>query len=527
MKGERGAKQDEADPRLRGLYSSTDACVARVEFPIEDVMLSRLNCSCLLLMWFAGALAAQNPTKAAHRYTAVHRAQLTQEFSDLLSIPNVAEDPANLERNADLLVQALRKRGADSRLLAVPGAPPVVYGQIIVPGAKHTIVFYAHYDGQPVTAAEWEGAPFAPVIRDVDGEKRIYARSAGDDKAAIFAQLVALDALHEANIPLRSNIRFIWEGEEEAGGGSPHLEKILDANREAVKGDVWLICDGPVDQSGKQTVVFGARGDAHLEVTVFGPHHGLHSGHYGNWAPNPAMMLAQLLAGMKDENGHVLIPHFYDGILPLSPIERSALKRAPVNDQMLMNSFWLGHVDGNGKHLLELINEPSLNINGFASGQIGAHAANVIPSTATADLDLRLVVGIDWREQVQRVIEYVRSRGYFVVDSEPTHETLTQHSQVALIKRDDAGYNAVRTQMDLPIAKKVIRAVEDARGNVVLLPTMGGSVPLEAIERATQTPTITVPIANYDDNQHAANENLRLQNLWDGVETMAALLEID
>ncbi len=479
----------------------------------------------LAVLILSCALSAETPAEAARQFTTSHQPKLTQEFSEFLSIPNVAADSGNLKRNADLLVEALKKRGVESRLLSIPGAPSVVYGQITVPGARHTIVFYAHYDGQPVTPSEWDGAPFAPVIRTVDGEQRIYARSAGDDKAAIFAQLTALDALHEANIPLRANIRFVWEGEEEAG--SPHLEQILDANRELIRGDVWLICDGPVDQSGKQTVVFGARGDAHLEVTVYGPHHGLHSGHYGNWAPNPAMMLAQLLAGMKDGDGHVLVPHFYDGIMPLSAVEKDALARAPVNDQMLMNSFWLGHVDGGGKHLLELINEPSLNINGFASGQVGARATNVIPPMAIADLDLRLVVGIDWREQQQRVTDYIRSRGFFVVETEPAREILAQHSRVALVKRDQAGYNAVRTPMDLPIAQEVIRAVESARGPVVWLPTMGGSVPLGAMERAAQTHTITVPIANYDDNQHAANENLRLQNLWDGVETMASLLEMD
>ncbi len=477
-----------------------------------------------IILSFAAAAAAQTPPEAARQYTTAHKAELIRDFSDFLAIPNVAADPANLKRNADLLVEKLKQRGIESRLLTIPGAPAVVYGKVDVPGAKQTIVLYAHYDGQPVTPSEWEnGAPFTPVVRDVNGEQRIFARSAGDDKAAIFAQLTALDALHAAKIPLRANIRFVWEGEEEAG--SPHLEQILEANRDLVHGDVWLICDGPVDQSGKQSVVFGARGDAHLEVTVYGPHHGLHSGHYGNWAPNPAMMLAQLLAGMKDEQGHVLVPHFYDGIAPLSPMEREALARAPVNDQMLMQSFWLGHVDGGGKHLLELINEPSLNINGFASGQVGARATNVIPPTATADLDLRLVVGIDWQQQQQRVIDYIRSRGYFVVESEPTREILTGHSKVALVVRPRAGgYNAVRTPMDLPIAQQVIHAVESARGDVVLLPTMGGSVPLGAMERAAQTRTITVPIANYDDNQHAANENLRLQNLWDGVGTMAALL---
>jgi acetylornithine deacetylase/succinyl-diaminopimelate desuccinylase-like protein len=282
-----------------------------------------------------------------------------------------------------------------------------------------------------------------------------------------------------------------------------------------------------VDQSGEQTIAFGARGDAHLEITVYGPNHGLHSGHYGNWAPNPAMMLAQLLAGMKDENGHVLIPHFYDGVSPLSEIEKQALAAAPVNDRMLMDAFSLGHVDGGGAHLIELINQPSLNINGLSSAQTGPHAANVIPATATADIDLRLVVGNNWREQQQHVVDYITSRGYFVVDSEPTREVLLSHPRVARVVRDTASYNAIRTPMDLPIAQEVIAAVKSARGEAVLLPTMGGSVPLGAMTRPSGARTITVPIANYDDNQHTANENLRLQNLWDGVETMAALLEMD
>jgi acetylornithine deacetylase/succinyl-diaminopimelate desuccinylase-like protein len=398
-----------------------------------------------------------------------------------------------------------------------------VYGSIDTPGATRTLVFYAHYDGQAVTPSDWDiPTPFTPTLRNINGEQRLYARGAGDDKAAIFAQLTALDALRLAHLPLRANIRFVWEGEEEAG--SAHLEQILTANSNLVYGDIWLICDGPVDQSGRQSVIFGARGMTFLSITVYGPHRGLHSGIYGNWAPNPAMMLAQLLAGMKNESGHVLIPHFYDGISPLSPTETAAINRAPVNDAMLMQAFWLGHTDNAPSHLLTLYNEPSLNIRGLAAGATGAQAANVIPSTATADLDIRLVVGEDWRAQQQRVIDYIQSRGYFVVDQEPTQTILTSHSRVAKVVRDVASYNAVRTPMDLPIAKEVIAAVQSARGEVVLWPTMGGSLPLEAIERSTRSRTIIVPIANYDDNQHAANENLRLQNLWDGVQTMAALL---
>lgn len=473
-----------------------------------------------------GAQAQAKAVFAAREWQKSHRAEIIQEFTILLSIPNLASDEENIRRNADALVTMLQKRGFESRLLTMPGVNPVVFGEIRTLNAKHTIVFYAHYDGQPVTPSEWENnAPFTPVLRKVNGEDRIFARSASDDKAAIMAQLAALDALRAAKIPLRSNIRFVWEGEEEAG--SRHLESILNAHRNLISGDVWLVCDGPVDQSGRQTVVFGARGDSHLEVTVFGPARGLHSGHYGNWAPNPAMMLAQLLAGMQDKDGHVLIPHFYDGITPLGPLEKQAIDEAPVNDGALRQELALGHVDGGGKKLLELLNLPTLNINGMAAGNTGARANNVIPSRAVADLDLRLVVGEHWQEQQQRVIDYIRQQGYFIVDSEPSHEVLLAHPRVAMVRGDDFSYDAVRTPMDLPIAQEVIAAVESARGKVVKWPTMGGSVPLGAMERAANTQTITVPIANHDNNQHSFNENIRLQNLWDGIETMAALMNME
>ncbi len=469
---------------------------------------------------------AITPKEAADQWRSAHEAQILKEFTDLLAIPNVASDKNNIRRNADTLVEMLQRRNVDARLLFSGDANPVVYGERKTPGAKQTIVFYAHYDGQPVSPEDWETkAPFTPVTRDVNGEPRIFARSASDDKAAIIAQLTALDALDAAKIPLKANLRFVWEGEEEAG--SPNLGRILAEHKDEVNGDLWLICDGPTDQSGKQSVVFGARGITSLEITVFGPHRELHSGHYGNWAPNPAMMLAQLLAGMKDEKGHVLIPHFYDGIAPLSETEKKAIEDAPKNDDMLMEDLWLARTEGGGKSLLELLNEPSLNIHGMTSARTGAKATNVIPATATADIDIRLVKGLDWKTQQQRVADYITAQGYFVSEVPPVKKVFLVHPKVAFFKRGTDSYNAIRTSMDLPISKQVIAAVESARGPVVKLPTMGGSVPLEMIEKTLGTTMIIVPIANYDNNQHAANENIRLQNLWDGIETMAALEAMD
>jgi acetylornithine deacetylase/succinyl-diaminopimelate desuccinylase-like protein len=495
----------------------------------------------LLALTYASALSQTFvPTaaapKLAHDYTAPRHDQLLSQFERFLAIPNVAADPAGLRRNAEFLLQQLRARNVAATLLSSPNVPestpPIVYGELKVPGATHTLVFYAHYDGQPINPADWRSPPFTPTLGTVAGDPAIYARSAGDDKAAIFAQLTALTALQTASTPanapagplIKANLRFIWEGEEEAG--SAHLEQILDAHKDLIGGDIWLVCDGPVDQTRQQTLLFGARGDAHVQLTVYGPNRPLHSGHYGNWAPNPIMMLAQLLAGMKDDSGRVLIPHFYDGITPLGPAEKAALAAAPANDALLRKELSLGRSMGNGEHLLSLLNQPSLEVTGFNSGQTGSHSTNTIQSTAAATIDLRLVVGEHSRTQQERVVDYIRAQGYYVTTADPTPAELINHPKVIKVGLDE-GEDALRTPINLPIAQKVVAAVESARGPTILLPTTGGTVPLDAMERASGSPTITVPIANHDDNQHAANENLRLQNLWDGIETMAALMALN
>jgi len=473
-----------------------------------------------LLLTLAATLGAQtNPASiAAHDYRVKHEPEILGEFSRLLSIPNIASDKPNIRRNADTIAAALTKRGVAAQLVEIPDANPVVYGELKTPGANRTIVLYAHYDGQPLDPKEWATPPFEPVIKD----GRIYARSASDDKAPIIAMLTALDAIRAAGLKLHSNIRFVFEGEEEAG--SVNLERILASRRDLFTADIWLICDGPVSQNGQQLIAFGARGVVTVDITLYGARRELHSGHYGNWAPNPAMDLARLLTSMKDDNGRVLVDGFYDGIAPLSDIEKRAIAEAPVPDADLMKELWLGSTEGAPKKLIELLQQPSLNIRGMASSRTGAQASNVIPSTATASIDMRLVKGMDHKQTVARLIEHIRKQGYFVTDTEPTEAERTSHAKVARVTTKGFGYNAVRTPMDLPISQEVIRVVESARGPSVRVPTMGGSVPLEMIERAVGTRTITVPIANYDNNQHSFNENIKIENLWNGIDLMAALI---
>ena len=473
---------------------------------------------------------------------------IISEFAEFLSLPSVAADPVGQQRNAAFIMSMMNKRGIQKVQLlhaATPGVPPVVYGEVIVPGAKQTLIFYAHYDGQPVNPAQWakELDPFQPKLfskaidkggvnisfpsdgSSYDKELRIYARGASDDKAGVDAILNGYDAINKSGLTPTCNLKFFFEGEEEAG--SPHLNEILEKYRPLLHSDLWIICDGPVHQSGKKQIVFGVRGDTHLDLTVYGSKRPLHSGHYGNWAPNPAMMLAKLLASMKDDNGSVTIKGFYDDVTPLTPSEKKALNDVPLVDEQMKKELGISTVEMRGVMLSEAINQPSLNINGMQSGNVGEMASNQIPTYANAVLDLRLVLGNDWKRQQQKVIDHIKAEGYYVTAIEPTDDERSKHAKIAKVIPGSDGMNAQRTSMDLPIVQKVIAAVKaTTTDQIVLQPTMGGSLPLFLFEKYLGARTITVPIANYDNNQHAENENIRIGNLFNGIETMGSLMMI-
>lgn len=468
-----------------------------------------------------------------------------QEYLSFLSIPNVANDANGLKRNAAFIMQMMQKRGIQHIQLLHPatqGKAPAVYGDVMVPGAKQTLIFYAHYDGQPVDSSQWSKGlkPFVPKLvkgalnqgseitsfpanlSAINPDWRIYARGASDDKAGVMAVLSAYEAIVKAGLPLQSNIKFFFEGEEEAG--SPHLGEIFQQYKTLLQSDLWVICDGPVHQSGKKAILFGARGDAHVEVTVYGPARPLHSGHYGNWAPNPGLQLARLLASMKDENGRVTIRGFYDDTRPLTEEEKRAMAEMPSVDKQLKEELQIINEEMKGVDLANAIMLPSLNINGMQSGNVGAKASNVIPVSATAVLDLRMVPGNDYKRQQEKVVNHIKEQGYYVTDNDPSEMERKIFAKIAKVKLSD-GYNAQRTPMNLTVVQQVMTAVRSTTPDqVVMIPTMGGSLPLFLFEQYLSAKTITVPIANYDNNQHAENENLRIQNLWDGIESLAAVM---
>jgi acetylornithine deacetylase/succinyl-diaminopimelate desuccinylase-like protein len=509
---------------------------------IKRNFLLRVATACLAMI---GAAIAQPPSPqtvrdAVRDYRRQHEVEIVRSFAELLKLPNVASDTVNIRANADYISGELKKRGFATQLLSVPGSPPAVYGELKSPGAKHTILWYAHYDGQPVDKSQWSGDPWTPVLRDapleaggkvvaldalrapLNPEWRIYARASGDDKVPIQSLFTALDALNAAKVPVGVNLKVFFEGEEEAG--SPHLEAIFRQHADLLQGDVWILSDGPVNQTRRMQVYFGARGMTSLEMTVYGPARVLHSGHYGNWALNPAALLVDLLARMRDADSHILIPGFYDDVRPLTTEEKQELARMPDVETDLKRELALGSTESAGSSLSLAISQPALNIRGLEAGHIEEKAQNAIATVAKASLDFRLVPEQTPERVRDRVEKFITQQGFSIVRETPDLETRRQHAKVIKLNWGP-GYKSERVSMVEPRVHAVIAAIEQTLGQpIIKMPMLGGSVPMYLFPDVLKTPVFGVPIANHDDNQHAANENLRLQNLWDGIEIFAGIL---
>ena len=493
--------------------------------------------------WVVAAQSAQPPALRAtlDAYVDSHQRPIVNELVELVSIPNLVGDTENMERNSAYLRGMLDRRGFRAEVLRT-GGHPFVYGDLRVPGATRTILLYAHYDGQPVDAPRWkQRSPFTPILRDgrmeeggkeISGLKtltrfnpqwRLYGRSAADNKAPIVAVCAALDALKANGVALTSNVRVLIDGELESG--SPSLAEVLAAHRDKLAADLLVLLDDPVHPLGRPTVVFGARGALGMELTTYGPKVGVHSGHYGNWVPNPGVRLARLLASMKDDDGHVLVKGFYDGIEPLPPDEEAMLQLVPDDAPGLAKLFGIASPENPTLTLQQALQRPSLNIRGLSSAYTGADARTIIPATATAALDLRLVKETPVRAMIEKIKDHIRAQGYYLIETDPDDLTRARYPRIAkLVIR--GGTDAFRTSPSLPESRLVVAALERMFGErPILIRTSGATVSAAtALIGALGFPAVSLPIVNYDNNQHGENENLRLGHLFTGIVSIAAIL---
>ena len=399
-----------------------------------------------------------------------------------------------------------------------------------------TLTFYLHYDGQPTDAKDWtRGAPFAPAAyKDqtrvdlaastgpVDPDVRIYARAVADDKGPIIGLLAAMDGLIDAGIVLPWNLRVVLDGEEEAG--SPNFMATMKAHADAVRGDLAIIVDSPRHPSGLPTVFYGSRGVTGATITIYSATGDLHSGNYGNFVPDPALALTKLFASMKDDRGNVTIKNFYDDVVPLTPSERRAINEIPNVDQKLLEQFGVAQAEHPDSRIEFQHNRPTLSVVGLSSGTVGPGARNAISGSATGRIEIRLVNGLDPQKQFERLVAHVREQGYHIVTAPPDMATRRKYSKIARITQQGGGFPIGKASMDDPRTAMAATAIRSLNQRLVQIPTIGGSLPFSTFSSALKLPTIGLAVVNFDNNQHAINENLRLGHLWEAIDIFAALI---
>lgn len=459
-------------------------------------------------------------------------------LNELVSIPNDSHYPEQLKNNIEWSRENFEKRGFRSETLETRGVPLLLLEKK-VPQAEKTVLIYFHVDGQSVDPSKWhQENPYQPVLKESSGtgwkaipmdtltsdyneEWRIFARSASDDKGPIAMFLTAWDALAELEEQPDYNIKVILDFEEELG--SPNLPDAVVKHKDKLSADMMLIMDGPRHQSNQPTLSFGARGISTITLTTYGPKAPQHSGHYGNYAPNPALGMARLLASMKDDKGRVTIAGYYDGI-ELTSEEKRILQQVPDDEKGIQQKLGIAATDEVGSTYQESIQYPSLNIRGLASGYVGNEARTIVPSEAIAEIDVRLVPESDPDRLFKLIRNHITEQGYKIIDNDPTDKERMQHPK--LVKWEGViSYQAFRTPFDSEPGVWLDKAYQRAFGSSPVKIRMGGgSIPISPFVEALGIPAVTVVTVNPDNNQHSPNENIRLGNFKEGIKTMLAIL---
>jgi acetylornithine deacetylase/succinyl-diaminopimelate desuccinylase-like protein len=480
------------------------------------------------------------------KYTSENLEKLSTEYfpsavSDLremLSLPNDAVHPGHVESNVDWMESAFSKRNFSIEKLDT-GGPPILLASRKGAKSKSTVLFYIQVDGQPVDSSEWnQESPYSPVLKarnnkewsiidwglmsaGYDPEWRIFARSASDAKGPIAMFLAAIDIIDSEDYIPNFDIKVVMDFEEELG--SPHLPSAVEKYKQELGSDMLVILDGPRHISNKPTLTFGARGITTVTLTTYGPRVPQHSGHYGNYTPNPVFKMAKLLAGLKDDHGRVTLPGYYDGVI-IDDNTMSILRQVPDDEKEIMKNQGIAEIDKVGETYQEAIQYPSLNIRGISSGWVGDEVRTIIPAKATAEIDIRLVKESDSDWLVGLLRDYVENQGFYFVDGEPTEEERAKYSKLISMTSEHS-YSAFRTSYNSHVGIWLNSAMTRAFGEEpIRIRTSGGSIPIAPFVSTLNIPAVTVPTVNRDNNQHSPNENIRLGNLYEGIITCLAIL---
>lgn len=420
----------------------------------------------------------------------------------LIAQPSISAQNIGVRECADLFVTVLSEAGFSTRLMPT-AAHPVIYAEWLGAPGQPTVLIYGHYDVQPPEPLDqWLSPPFEPTVRD----GKLFARGAGDNKGQIFAQIAAARSWLETAGALPVNVKFLIEGEEETG--SPHLDAFVAEHRDLLSADVVYTSDGPVHDDAYPQVIYGVRGLLYVELRAKGASHDLHSGNWGGIAPNPAWTLVQLLATMRDANGQVTIPGFYDDVRPATPAVERAMAAMPIDTRASLATIGretLPPPDDLG-YYERLMTTPTLNIAGFTSGYGGEGTKTVIPSTALLKMDMRLVPDQRANDIFAKFVAHVAAHAPDV--------------EVRRLGSMEPSY----TPLEHPLAEVVRRAVERGFGKAPIdVPLLGGSLPDAVFTKTLGLPSFIVPYANADERNHAPNENIEVARFYAGIRTAAAL----
>ena len=446
-----------------------------------------------------------------NQYIAENKTRFLDELLEMLRIPSVSADPkykADVARNAEVVAESLRSAGCAKVEIYPTAGHPILYGEHVFDASLPTVLVYGHYDVQPADPLElWESPPFEPVIKktDIHPEGAIFARGSCDDKGQMFMHVKAFEAMIRTN-ELACNVKFMIEGEEEIG--SSNLGTFCSTYKDMLACDVVLISDTSVIANDIPSITVGLRGLSYVEVEVTGPNKDLHSGVYGGAVGNPANILCDMIASLKDSNKHITIPGFYDDVVIVSDEERAAMNKAPFSRDEYMKGLGVQDTQGEkGYTILEQTSiRPTLEVNGIWGGYIGEGAKTVLPSKAFAKISMRLVPN-----QKSDVITKL-FKDYFESIAPPS---------VKVEVRPHHGGEAAVTPSDTPEYKAAAKAMLETYGKAPIPVRGGGSIPIVALfEKVLNVKTVLMGFGLDSDDIHSPNEHYGVFNFYKGIETI-------